>query len=99
MSGATTDWQARRSRATRHAPDLTATVAREPVSDAMLTLAEAEGGTLAPVEAPALCARCQPVTTEQADALAAWEASVRRAVAEDRAQQGRATDEDRETMH
>ena len=47
MSGATTDWQARRSRATRHAPDLTATVAREPVSDAMLTLAEAEGRRLA----------------------------------------------------
>ena len=59
----------------------------------------ADTATLAPVEAPALCARCQPVTTEQADALAAWEASVRRAVAEDRAQQGRATDEDRETMH
>jgi transcription elongation factor Elf1 len=55
--------------------------------------------TLTPTEAPALCARCQPVTDAQADALAAWEASVRRAVAEDRAAQGRATEDDRETMH
>lgn len=41
----------------------------------------------------------QPVTDAQTDALAAWEASVRRAVAEERAAQGRATEDDRETMH
>ena len=60
MSGATTDWQARRSRATRHAPDLTATVAREPVSDAMLTLAEAEGGTVPTYDAPRWAGQPRP---------------------------------------
>lgn len=39
-------------------------------------------GTLTPTDSPALCAQCQPVTDAQTDALAAWEASVRRAVAE-----------------